>query len=118
MSSSKTHGTTKGLSDTNVDADSNSLENQGKCQVPAPSKYIHDDLSDIVTKNPFGALSDDVFNSEFVSEEDSSKGDKRVHDVDIDSDNEVDEVIEIGKPKTDTSNRKEASTSSSEVPHV
>lgn len=104
--------------DKNVEAGLNALDNQVNSDVPASSKYIHDDLSDIFTKNSFGALSSDVTSSEFGFEEDSSQENKGVHVVDSDTDNEVDEYIECGKRNTVPSNKKEASTSSSDVPHV
>lgn len=104
--------------DKNEEVGLNALENQVNSEVPASSKYIHDDLSDIFTKNSFGALSSDVTSSEFGFEEDSSQENKGVHVVDSDTDNEVDEYIECGKRNTVPSNKKEASTSSSDVPHV
>ena len=94
------------------------MDNQVNSSVSSPSKYIHDDLSNIVTKNSFGALNDDVISSVFGFEEDSSHVNKGVHVVECDTDNEVDEYIEFENPNTDTSNRKEASTSSVDVPHV
>ena len=104
--------------DKNVESGITSLDKQVTSDVPSSSKYIHDDLSDIITKNSFGALSGDDPISEFGFEEESSHENIGVHDVESDTDNEVDEYIECGKRNTDKSNKKEASTSSSDVPHV
>ncbi|PWA95915.1 histone-fold protein [Artemisia annua] len=74
----------KNASVSNVHAANEQPVNQAKSDVHAPSVYIQDDLSDIITKNSFGALSDE----------------QSVHVMETDSDNEVDESIEFGKPST------------------
>lgn len=78
-------------------AGQNSLDNQAKSDVPAAKTFINDDLSDLITKNSFAALNDDMTWSELGFEDNSSQGDKGVHELDSDSDNEVDEYIEFGK---------------------
>ena len=114
-SSHMTYGTDKETIRPNVAAGLDTLENQPPSNVHVHSKYIHDDLSDIATKNPFSALGDGVI---LGLAEDFLQADQGVHVVDSESDNEVDEHIEFGKQSTDTSDFKEASTSSVEVPHV
>ena len=111
----ETYGTNKEAISPNVAAGLDTLDNQPPSNVHVHSKYIHDDLSDIATKNPFSALGDGVI---LGVEEDSVQTDQGVQVVDSESDNEVDEHIEFGEPSTDTSNLKEASTSSVDVPHV
>ena len=116
--SASSHVTYGKVTDTigpNVDAGFDTLEYQSPSNVHVQSKYIHDDLSDIATKNPFSTLGDGVI---LGLEEDFVQADQGVHVVDSESDNEVDEHIEFGKQSTDTSDFKEASTSSVEVPHV
>ena len=115
---SKANVKNKGATVPIVEAGQSSLDKQVVNNVQAPKKYIHDDLSDIITKNSFTALSDDLISSEFDFEGNTLQGDRGVNVVDDDSDNEVDEYIEFGKSGTVTSNRKEASTSSVDVPHV
>ena len=112
------HGKNKEVNAPNVVVGQCSLDNQVNTSVQAPRKYIHDDLSDIITKNSFTALSDDLIGSEFDLEANTLQGDRGVTVVDADSDDEVDEHIEVDKSGTVTSNRKEASTSSIDVPHV
>ncbi|PWA58171.1 zinc knuckle CX2CX4HX4C [Artemisia annua] len=90
----------KNASGPNVHAAQDQPVNQAKSGVHTPNKYIHDDLSDIITKNPFGALSEEVTSSELGPEVAPSLGEQSGHVMEIDSDHEVDESIEFGKPST------------------
>ena len=98
-SSSKGNGTNNNASGPNMHAAQDPV-NQAKSDVHTSNKYIHDDLSDIVTKNPFGSLMDEVTNSEMGPEVGVTQGEQSGHVMEIDSDNEVDESIEVGKPST------------------
>ena len=115
VASSETNGKNKEVMVPHEEAGQNMVDSQVTHEVHAHTKYIHDDLSDILSKNPFSALGDGVI---LGVEEESSQADQGVHIVDSESDTEVDEHMEFGKQSTDTSNPKEASTSSVDVPHV
>ena len=93
-----------------------SLDNQVNSEVNATKTFINDNLNYVSTKNSFSALTDDASLSESGFENKLSQEDKGVHQ--LDSDSEVDEVLEFGKPSNATGNIKEASTSSVDVPHV
>ena len=73
--------------------------------------FIHDDLSDLPTNNSFGALSDDMFESE----ENVGNG---LNVLDSDGE-EIDEhMFMYDKKRSTTDEQKEASTSSADSPHV
>lgn len=99
----------------NGGADSNVVGQQVVSDVPTNKTFIHDDLSDIITKNPFGSLSEVVTDSEFGGDDISFHGDSGVHVVDNESDDEVDEHIECGKPAMGTTYGKTTNSSSASV---